>query len=130
MKREEEAEEPVAEVQGERGRLVYVGADGSQQELPAGMTVTEDGQIASASALVKLEVLKRLPWEKANDLLDKYIEGGKTNVRAAIMSKYGVAALAVVAVALLGWADKIGGQALSGFMGAVIGYLLGRKKGE
>ncbi|WP_143004208.1 hypothetical protein [Thiohalorhabdus denitrificans] len=71
-------------------------------------------------------MLKQVKWEDVTDLIENWQNRGSRERRWDLVGMYAVVTLVIVSAALLGWQGVIGGQAIAGFFGAAIGYLLSR----
>jgi hypothetical protein len=71
-------------------------------------------------------ILNRIPWDKADTVLMTYFKRGSLERIVNVAGVYLLVAMVVGVVAYLGLSGVIQGEAITGFLGAAVGYLLSR----
>lgn len=75
-------------------------------------------------------VLDRLPLEKLDQFLTTWNERGSSERKIQLIGTHVLTSMVIVAGSLLAWKGTIGGEAIVGFFGAALAYLLSRTKGS
>jgi hypothetical protein len=108
--------------------LYAVGPEGFPTRLDSGTyAVNDDGQVGRAANWQV--AIDKIPWEKLNELLDKTGQRGTRERVFNLIGTYVLVAGILAIAAGLAAQHVIEGQALVGFLGAALGYLLARGRG-
>lgn len=93
-----------------------------QKPLPPGVfRVDRQGNVRPAVDWQK--IIDRIPWENADQFLDKILHRSSGITRLQLAGKFGVAGIAVIAASVLAYVGIIEGQTIATLYGAVIGYM-------
>jgi Flp pilus assembly protein TadB len=105
--------------------LYAVENDGTPQQLAAGAySVDEEGTVGPA---VDWQIpLSKLPWERAPELLEMWSKRSTGERIVNLVGMYLLVASIIAIAGFLAWQGIVEGQALVGFLGAALGYLLAR----
>lgn len=105
--------------------LYAVDGDGNTQQLAQGSySVDETGAVGPA---VDWQIpLSKLPWEKAPQIIEMWSKRSGAERIVNIVGMYMLVAMIIGIAGLLAWHGIVEGQALVGFLGAALGYLLAR----
>lgn len=105
--------------------LYEVKDDGTLVPLNAGtFSQDEDGNVSPA--VDWQGPINRIPWEKVDQVLNNWSQRSSTERVVLSAAVYLLVTLILAMAGLLAWQGIIEGQALVGFMGAVVGYLLAK----
>lgn len=95
------------------------------EELPPGIyRVDEDGNVNQALDWQK--AIERVQWERVHEVIENLFRRGSGERKLNLLGMYLLAGVTIVAAAWLAAVGIIEGQAIAGFLGASIGYLLSR----
>lgn len=90
--------------------------------------VEEHGDAAVSAQVDWQPILERINWEDLHTLIHQWGQRGTAERKAIIHWTYGISVLTIIVAGSLAYKGIIQGQAITGFLGAVIGYLLSRSK--
>lgn len=103
----------------------YVDTDGIHRRInPGTYTINQNGGLSSAVNFQS--AVDKIKWEEAHTLLEKWGQRGTKERTVNIIGMYALVTIIIVAASYLALKGIVEGQALVGFLGAAIGYLLSR----
>lgn len=107
----------------------FVTEDGEYQQLAAGAYIVDDaGQVNQVvpPAINWQSAIDNIKWEEVHKLVENWGQRGAKERTINVLGMYSLVAIMIIAASLLAYAGIIEGQALVGFLGAAIGYILSR----
>ncbi|AKB77451.1 hypothetical protein MSHOH_0968 [Methanosarcina horonobensis HB-1 = JCM 15518] len=86
--------------------------------------IDENGQLNPA--VNWQTVIEKIRWEEAHQVLENWGKRGTTERKWNLVGMYVLAAIIIIMAGILAYVRIIEGQAIVGFLGAAIGYLLSK----
>jgi len=90
----------------------------------------EEQDASQAQGINWQPMLERIKWEDLNELIHVWGHRGSKERMSNVIGVYAITALTIITAGLLAYQGIIEGQAITGFLGAVIGYLLSSSRAE
>lgn len=120
---------PVQDRKEEEAGLYFRDENGALTPAPPGTyTVDDDGNVEPS--LNWQVALNRIPWERVPDIVTRWQGIGAAVNMTNLVGMYVLTAIVIGAATWLASRGIVEGQAIVGFLGAAIGYLLARGIGK
>jgi hypothetical protein len=91
---------------------------------PGSYVVDENGQLNPA--VNWQTVIEKIRWEEAHQIFENWGKRGTTERKWNLVGMYVLTAIIIIMAGILAYVRIIEGQAIVGFLGAAIGYLLSK----
>lgn len=107
----------------------FVTKDGEYQQLAAGAYIVDDaGQVNQVvpPAINWQSAIDNIKWDEAHKLVENWGKRGAKERTLNVFGMYVLVAIVILAASYLALVGIVEGQALVGFLGAAIGYILSR----